>query len=41
MGRACSSYGGQDRGIHDFGEETRLERDHLDDLDVDGRIILK
>ena len=41
MGGACGTYEGQDRDIHEFGEETSLERDHLDDLGVDGRIILK
>ena len=41
MGGVCSTYEGQDRDKHDFGEGTSLERDHLDDLGVDGRIILK
>jgi hypothetical protein len=40
MGGACSTYGG---GVHrDFGGETwDRERDHLEDLGVDGRIILE
>ena len=35
MGRACGTYGGQERCLDDFGEE----RDHLEELGVDGRII--
>jgi len=37
MGGACSTYGGDPRFIHGFGGE----RDHLEDLSVDGRIILR
>jgi hypothetical protein len=41
MGRACGAYGRQDRCMLSFGEETCGERDHWEDLDIDGRIILK
>jgi hypothetical protein len=34
-------YGGQDRCIQGFGRGDPRERDHLEDIDVDGRIILK
>jgi len=37
MGRACGTYGRQERFLDDFGGE----RDHLEGLGVDGRIILK
>jgi hypothetical protein len=37
MGGACSTYGGDSRRIQGFG----WERDHLEDLGVDGRIILR
>jgi len=33
--------GGEDKYIQCFGGETIVERDHLEDLGVDGRIILK
>jgi hypothetical protein len=39
-GGACSMLGGENRSIQDFGGETLRERDHLEDLGVDGRIIL-
>ena len=35
------AYGGEDKYIHCFGGETTGERGHLEDLGVDGRIILK
>jgi hypothetical protein len=39
MGRACSTHGG---GVHiRFWWEIQKERDHLEGLDVGGRIILK
>jgi hypothetical protein len=41
LGGACSTYGGGERCIQDFGGETLREGDHLEDLGVDGRIILK
>jgi hypothetical protein len=34
-------YGGQERCIQGFGGETLMERDHLEDLGIDWRIILK
>jgi len=37
---ACGTYGRQDRCIQGFGGETR-ERNQLEDLGIDGRIILK
>ena len=40
MGRACSVYGGEKRHIQGYGGEMR-ERDHLGDLGIDGRIILR
>jgi hypothetical protein len=41
MDRACGTYGGQKRSIQDFCGEIRSERDHMEDLSVDGRIILQ
>jgi hypothetical protein len=41
MGGACSTYGGEERRIQDFWWKSLNERDHLGDLGVDGRIILK
>jgi len=38
---ACSTYGGQERCIQGFGGGDLMEKDHLEDLAVDGRIILK
>jgi len=40
MGWACGTYGRQERCIQGFGRETE-GRNHLEDLRVDGRIILK
>jgi hypothetical protein len=40
MGWTCSAYGRDERRIQGFGEKTR-ERDHLEDPDVDGRVILR
>jgi hypothetical protein len=37
MGGKCSMYGGEERSIERFGGE----KDHSEDLGVDGRIILK
>jgi hypothetical protein len=39
MGRACSTYGGKERCIQDFGDLR--EGDHFGDPDADGSIILK
>jgi hypothetical protein len=38
---ACGTYGGEDRWIQQFGGGNLRERDHLEDLGIDGRIILK
>jgi hypothetical protein len=40
MGSECDTYGGK-RYLKGFGRETWGERDHLNNLGVDGRIILK
>ena len=39
MGGACSTYG--ERCIQGFGWGSMEKGDHLEDLGVDGRIILK
>jgi hypothetical protein len=41
MGKACSTYGREERFIQGFGEESLREGDHLEYPDVDGRMILK
>jgi hypothetical protein len=41
MGRACSIYGRQERCIQRFVEKTIRKRQHLEELGLDGRIILK
>jgi hypothetical protein len=41
MGRACGTGGSQERCVQGFGVETRGKKDHLEDLDVDGMIILR
>ena len=41
MGGACSAYGGEERRIQGFGGGNGTERDHLVDLGIYGRIILK
>ena len=41
MGGACSTYGGEERRVQGFGWGNLRERDHLEDPDVDGRIILR
>ena len=40
MGRACGTYERQERRAQGFGRETE-GRNHLEDLGIDGRIILK
>jgi len=37
MGGACSAYGGEERRIWGLGGEI----EHLEDPDIDGRIILR
>jgi len=39
-GWACSAYGGEVRSIQGFGGGNLRERDHLEVLGIDGRIIL-
>jgi hypothetical protein len=41
MGWACSTYGGKERCIQEFGWGDPSEGDHLGDPGIDGRIILK
>jgi hypothetical protein len=41
MGGACSTYGGQKRLTQGFGGEILRERGHLEDISIDGKIILK
>ena len=41
MGEAYSTHGEDERCIQGFGAETVGKEDHLEDLRVDGRIILK
>jgi len=41
MGGACSAYGGGERRIQGFGEETWEERDNWVDPGIAGRIILR
>jgi hypothetical protein len=37
MGRACGTYGGEYKCVQRIGGEKLVERDHLEDLLVDGR----
>jgi hypothetical protein len=41
MGAACSTYGGKENCIQDFGGGNLREGDHLGEPGIDGRIILK
>jgi len=40
MGGARGTYGRQETCVQDFGGGNLRERDHLEDLGIDGRIIL-
>ena len=40
MGGACCTYGGRERCAQGFGRGNMKERDHWEDQDVDGSIIL-
>jgi hypothetical protein len=40
MGRACGMYAGDEKYMQNFGVENLKERDHLEDLGTDRRIIL-
>jgi hypothetical protein len=40
IGGACGMYGGEDRCIRSFDGGNMRERDHLEDLGVEGKIIL-
>jgi hypothetical protein len=41
MGGARSTYGEEDMRIQGYGGENLRERDHLEDQDVDMRVILR
>jgi hypothetical protein len=41
MGGACGTYGGEKRCILCFGRVVLSERNHMEDLGVVGKIILK
>jgi hypothetical protein len=41
MGGTCSMYGGQERWVQGFGGGKVRGRDHLEDLGVDRKIVLK
>jgi hypothetical protein len=41
MGWACGTCGGQERCIQGFGWGDLEERNHFENLDPDGKIILK
>jgi hypothetical protein len=41
MGGAYSSQKREEKYVQNFGPETPKERDHVGDLGVDGRIILR
>ena len=40
MGVACSTYGGDENCLPGFGGGKLMERDHLEEPGLDGRIIL-
>jgi hypothetical protein len=39
MGRICSTHGRDEKFILDFGWKNLKRRDHLQNLDVDGKIL--
>jgi hypothetical protein len=41
MGRVYSTHGRDDESLQNFGRKNLNERDHLEDLSVDGKIILE
>jgi len=41
MGEACGTYGRQERCIQSFGWGDLMVSDHMEEVDVDGRIKLK
>jgi len=41
MGGSCDTNGGEQKYAQGFGGEKLRESDHLEDLGIDGRIILK
>ena len=40
MGGVCGTYGGEEKCAQSFGGQNLKERDRLEDLGIDGRIIL-
>ena len=41
MGRKCGTYGGEQKCTQGFGKKNCKERDHVEDLGIDGSLILK
>jgi hypothetical protein len=41
MGGACSPHGRNEKYLHVFVGESEVKKDNLEDLDVDGDIILE
>jgi hypothetical protein len=41
MGGACNAHGEDEKYIPNFSRKTWRERDYLEDLNADGRIILQ
>jgi hypothetical protein len=40
-GEACGMYGGKEKSKQGFGADTMYERGNLEDLGVNGRVLLK
>jgi len=41
MGGSCGKYGREERRVQSFSEKKGRERDHLENINLYGRIILK
>jgi hypothetical protein len=41
MNSACSTHGRDEKCVQNFGQKTWKRSDHLEDLGIDGRILLK